>query len=542
MARSQPRLSHLPSLLSMAALLWPHPALAEGVTPCQALSKVTFPAAKVTLAEPVPAGDWKDPRGGLHRALPAFCRVALDLSAGTGSAIRAEVWLPQEGWNGRLLGVGTGSYGGQVDYDQLQDTITRGFAGVSDDMGSAPAKGLDGSPLVGQPVKWLDFGHRAAHAAAVAAKQVIAAFYGRPAHHAYFAGCSTGGQQAMSEAQRYPEDYDGIVAGCGAWDRIGVHAAVIWTHRVLRAEPGALPTAESIALLRKATLAACGPKDGPTGAEYLLDPSRCAFDPGALECKEAKGPDCIPAPQVRALRALHAGPRNPRTGEVVYPGLPLGAESARYLAFVAGQPSPPWDGLFRWVFGPGWDPATFDFDRELATVRGVLGEMLDANSTDLGAFERRGGKLLLWHGWADSINSAGNATSYYRRLVEERRSRDRDPLAAVRRFARLFLAPGVSHCAFGPGPDGFGAAQRASSYDPEHDAIAALVRWVEEGVPPDRIVATRFKDPETATGIDFQRPLCPWPEVAAPRPGGDASRAEGWACGRVPEAGAVPGR
>jgi feruloyl esterase len=531
----------LVALAAMAAPFLAPNALAADLSRCEALSTGTFPSTKVTLAEVVPAGDWKDPQGALHRALPAFCRVALDLSTGTGSAIRAEVWLPQPGWNGRLLGTGTGGYGGQVDYGQLEDTITRGFAGVSDDMGSAPAGGMDGAPLVGQPVKWLDFGHRAAHAAAVAAKQVIAAFYGRPAHHAYFMGCSTGGQQALSEAQRYPEDYDGIAAGCGAWDRIGVHSAVIWTHRALRAEPGALPTAESIALLRRATLAACGPRDRPADDEYLLDPSRCAFDPGALECKEAKGPDCIPAAQVRALRALHAGPRNPRTGEVVYPGLPLGAESARYLAFVAGQPNPPWDGLFRWVFGPGWDPASFDFDRDLATVRGVLGEMLDANGTDLGAFERRGGKLLLWHGWADPINSAGNAISYYRRLVAERRGRDPDPLGGVRRFARLFLAPGVKHCWDGPGPDGFGAAVRASSYDPEHDAIAALVRWVEQGVPPDRIVATKFQDPETATGIAFQRPLCPWPEVAAPRPGDDATRADGWACGLAAKTGAAPG-
>jgi feruloyl esterase len=533
---------HLVALAVMATLLLAPNALAADPSRCEALSKGTVPSAKVTLAEVVPAGDWKDPQGGTRRSLPAFCRVALDLSTGTGSAIRAEVWLPLEGWNGRLLGTGTGSYGGQVDYGQLEETITRGFAGVSDDMGTAPAKGMDGAPLVGQPVKWLDFGHRAAHAAAVVAKQVSAAFYGRPAHHAYFMGCSTGGQQALSEAQRYPEDYDGVVAGCGAWDRIGVHASVVWMHRVLRAEQDALPTAETISLLHKATLAACGPRDGPAAAEYLLDPSRCAFDPGRLECKEAKGPACIPAAQVRALRALHAGPRNPRTGAVIYPGLPRGAESARYFAFVAGQPTPPWDGLFRWVFGAGWDPATFDFDRDLATVRSVLGEMLDAASADLGAFEKRGGKLLLWHGWADPINSAGNTISYYQRLVAERGGRDRDPLAAVRRFARLFLVPGVKHCWDGPGPDAFGAALRAPSYDSEHDAIAALVRWVEQGVPPDRIVATKFKDPEAATGIVFQRPLCPWPEVAAPRPGADASRADRWACGPAPGASAVPGR
>ena len=226
------------------------------------------------------------------------------------------------------------------------------------------------------------------------------------------------------------------------------------------------------------------------------------------------------------MRKIYAGPRNPRTGAPIYPGLPRGAEPVRYWAFLAGEPQPPWDGIFRWVFGPTWDAATFDFDHDDATLEAVLGQLLDASSPDLSLFSRRGGKLLIWHGWSDTLNPAGASVDYYRQLAAAQPG----GLVSLRRFARLFLVPGVSHCAGGPGADGFGAARLASAPDPEHDMLLALVRWVEQGVAPSRIVASKFLDDQPRKGVAFQRPLCPYPEVARYRGTGDRTQASSFSC------------
>ena len=495
---------------------------------CEGLATLPLDGGTVTGSEAIGPGEWKAPDGKLLTDLPATCRVTLRLQPGAGSSIQAEVWLPRERWNWRLLGTGNGSYGGVIFHDDLADGVASGFATVNDDMGTAPAKGLDGSPLVGQPVKWLDFGWRATHATAIAARQVVEAFYGKPPHHAYFVGCSSGGRQALMEAQRFPEDYDGIVAGCAAREFTRTISQVVWMHRALRASAEASPSPEGLQALRKAVLASCGPTDsGPAGEPWLVDPARCAFDPDAIRCGATSGgTDCLTAAQVDAVRKIYAGPRNPRTGAQIYPGLPRGAEPVRYWAFLAGQPQPPWDGIFRWVFGPTWDAATFDFDRDEATLEAVLGPLLDASSPDLSRFARRGGKLLLWHGWSDPLNPAGASVDYYRQLAAAQPG----GLVSLRRFARLFLVPGVDHCAGGPGADGFWAARPASAPDPEHDMLMALVRWVEQGVAPSRIVASKFLDDQPRKGVAFQRPLCPYPEVARYRGTGDRTQASSFSC------------
>jgi feruloyl esterase len=303
---------------------------------------------------------------------------------------------------------------------------------------------------------------------------------------------------------------------------------VVRLHRALRATPESLPTPEKFQALRKAILAACAPTDsGPSGDAWLLDPAACKFDPETIRCKEADGPDCLSAAQVEAVRKIYAGPRNPRTGATVYPGIPLGGEGMnRYLGFVAGQAQPPWDATIRWVFGAQWDAATFDFDRDEATLEEVLGPMLDASSSNLSRFAKRGGKLILWHGWMDGVNPTGSSVDYYKQLVAAQKG----SLAATRRFARLFLVPGVGHCAGGPGPDGFGVARPAAADDAENDMLLAVVRWVEQGVAPSRIIASKFVGDDRAKGVVFQRPLCPYPEVAQYRGEGERTAASSFAC------------
>jgi feruloyl esterase len=258
-----------------------------------------------------------------------------------------------------------------------------------------------------------------------------------------------------------------------------------------------------------------------------VDPATCTFDPGTIQCRDADGPECLSAAQVEAFRKIYAGPRNPRTGVSLYAGLPPGGEAmTRYLAFVAAQAQPPWDGSIRWAFGAQWDASTFDFDRDQATLEEALGSLIDASSSDLARFAKRGGKLILWHGWMDAVIPAGASVDYYRQLV----AAERGGIAATKRFARLFLVPGVGHCAGGPGPEGFGAWRRAAADDAEHDMLLALVRWVEQGVAPSRIVASKFTEDDRAKGVIFQRPICPYPEVARYRGDGDRTAASSFVC------------
>jgi feruloyl esterase len=504
--------------------------LSTASRPCESLAALEVEGGRVTSAVSVPAGDWKDPGGEVHRSLPAFCRAELQLSAGEDSAIRAEVWLP-EAWNGRLLGTGNGSYAGEIQYGWLESGVTRAYATVNDDMGSAPSKGFDGSPLVGHPAKWLDFGWRATHLATVAARQVVAARYGKPPHHAYFVGCSQGGRQTLREAQRFPEDFDGVLAGCPAADNDGAIAQVVWEHRALRETPDSLPTAEKGAALKKAVLDACGPTaEGPAGDRWLVDPARCAFDPARIQCRDGDAPDCLTAAQVEAIRKIYQGPVNPRTGVSRYPGMPRGAEAPRYWKFVASQPQPPWSATYQWVFGAGWDVAKLDFDRDQATVDAVLAPILDVSSGDFSGFARRGGKLILWHGWSDQVIPATATLDLFRRLKGDPRGPGGGSASS---FARLYLVPGVAHCAGGPGADGFGAVVPGAAAAPDHDMLEALVLWVEKGIAPGRIVATKWVDADDpAKGIVFERPLCPYPSVARYRGTGDRIRAASFECVR----------
>ena len=507
-------------------------AAATSPVPCESLAGLSVTGEEALGAEFVPGGDWKPPEGDPLKGLPASCRVRLRLSLGTGSDIRAELWLPAEGWNGRFLGTGNGGYGGIIMHGALGDGIRRGFATVNDDMGTSPASGLDGSALVGKPVKWLDFGYRSAHAAAVAGKRLTAAYYGRRPHHAYFVGCSNGGRQALQEAEKFPDDFDGIVAGCTAPAATRTIAQVAWMHAALRTSPASLPSKEQVEALHAAVLAACGPTDaGPAGEAWLADPSSCAFDPGALACSGSSPPGCLAPAQVEAMRKIYAGPSNPRTGARILAGLSRGAESYPFFAWLAAQPQAPLDATFRWVLGADWDPTHLDLDRDFAAVLGVLAPIVDAGGSDLSRFAKRGGKLVLWHGWNDPIVPAGASIDHYLDVVARQSGPAARRVETTRSFARLFFAPGVVHCQGGPGPFGFGAVSPGASFDADHDMLAGVVRWVEQGVAPDRFVASKLVvDDDPSSGVVFERPLCAWPKVARYRGAGDRTQASSFAC------------
>ena len=426
--------------------------------------------------------------------------------------------MPFAVWNNRFEGTGGGGYTGAINYMSLATGIQQGYAVANTDMGTVPATVLDGTALVGHPERWLDFGSRSTHEMTVAAKTLIEAFYGQPARRSYFVGCSTGGHQALEEAQVFPNDYDGIVGGSPGHNRTHLHTAFVWNYAVPHKTAGAFIPASKLAILNSAVLAACVGRDGGLASDaFLTDPRDCQFDPASLQCTAGDAPNCLTAQQLDTARKFYDGPRNPRTGALIYPGWPRGTELGwTFLEDPAlfGLPAAPaFEGITTWALGLHYNPLTVDFDQDMATVDAVLAPTVNFMSTDLRRFSQRGGKLILSHGLADAIVSGQDTINYYERLMTEQGL----TLEQEQSFARLFMVPGMGHCSGGPGPNTF-------------DALSPLVQWVEQGVPPSQIVATKYVNDDPAQGIQMTRPLCPYPREARYAGSGDPNAASSFTC------------
>ena len=315
----------------------------------------------------------------------------------------------------------------------------------------------------------------------IIAKQLVKAYYDKPLTHAYFTGCSTGGQQALMEAEKFPDDYDGIVGGAPAQNRTGVHMSILWNFATVEKDPAAYLPAQKLLMLTRAVVTACSNADG-----VIPEPMKCAFDPASLQCKDADATTCLTAPQVDAVRKLYEGPRNPKTGQPIYPGLMKGSEFGwdRLGAPPATAPQPPFAPIFQWVFGPTWNWRSFDFDGSTKTFENKLAGTLNATNPNVEKFQKRGGKLLLYHGWADWLVAPGETIRYYEAV---------NPKNSV----RLFMLPGVSHCVGGPGADQF-------------DPLSAVVQWVEGEAAPVKLPATKVVNGK----VVMRRILCPYPEIA----------------------------
>jgi feruloyl esterase len=341
---------------------------------------------------------------------------------------------------------------------------------------------------------------------AVTAKALVTAYYERPAERAYFAGCSTGGRQALTAAQRYPADFDGIVAGAPAYYPSHIQGTQVWIAAVANRSTAALLDRDALALVNGAAIAACDLIDGVADG-VIENPQRCGFDPAALACPAANGDACLAAAQVETTRQIYAGPAHD-DGTPVYPGLARGSESG--WTTLAG-PAPLALALETWqwlVHGdPEWDWRAFDPDTEFDTAVRRIGPLLDTNDPDLGEFVARGGRLILYHGWSDPGIPPGGTVRYYDAV--------RDTLGSARadESVRLFMVPGMGHCAGGTGTDRF-------------DAVAALDRWIETGAAPARIEAERIVGGQRVRS----RPLCAWPQVAEYSGSGSSDEAANFVC------------
>jgi feruloyl esterase len=492
-------------LILALASAW-NPASAD--QSCEALARLTLPATTITLAESVSAGS--DIKG-----LPAFCRVAATIKPTSDSDIKIEVWIPsRENWNGKFAGVGSGGLGGTIDHGAMIPALVRGYAAAATDTGH-DVSGPPGSFASGHPEKVIDYGYRSTHLTAVIGKEIVARYFGRAATHAYFSGCSQGGQEALMEAQRFPTDYDGIIAGDPDYNQthheVGAH---LWTVATLFTNTGATISPDAALLVGHAVNEACDALDGVRDG-VLENPRLCHFDPGVLQCKGAAGPTCLTAPQVDAVRKLWEGPDG-ATAVGYYPGLERGGEADTWRGWIA-SPSPEANGHGRlgipffkyFVFGNAdWDFRTFNFKADPPLLEQKLATALDATDPNLAPFERRGGKLIHYHGFSDPDVPPQSSIRYYENVT-----RALGGPARVDTFYRLFMVPGMGHCGGGPGATSF-------------DMLSPLEQWVEHARAPDQIVAARMTDGK----VSRTRPLCPYPQTAHYRGVGSTDDAGNFDC------------
>jgi Tannase and feruloyl esterase len=515
-------------------------AAAAGADACKGLARLELPGAKVVSAETVPAGalpppanlpPWMAGDPSIYKTLGAFCRVVVKATPSADSDIKIEVWLPGEGWNGKFRGLGNGGFAGEIDIRGLAGALRQGYAASGTNTGHS-AGGTDATWALGHPEKVTDFGYRGIHSMTEVAKATIKAFYGKGPQHSYFGSCSNGGRQALMEAQRFPEDYDGILAGA---------PANAWTHLLTKAladaqattvDPASYVSARKLPAIAKAVNLSCDAQDGVTDG-VLNDPRQCSFRPASLLCKGPDSDACLTAPQVTALEKLYAGPRD-SSGRLIFPGYPPGAEEGNggWGLWITGQ-APGKSLLF--AFGTGyftnmvyeradWDYRTANLDQALKAAEEKTAGKLDATDANLKPFKARGGKLILYHGWNDPAISALNTIDYYESVVSTLGRPETDA------FARLYLVPGMQHCSDGPGPNAFGQSGAALTNDPRHNVMAALEQWVEKGAAPSTIVATKFANDDETKGAQTTRPLCPYPQVATYKSPGDPKDAASFVC------------
>ena len=506
-------------------------AASPGPEACQAISKISLKTTTITRAELVAAGAFKTPAGVAMSKLPAFCRVAGVLKPSSDSNILFEVWMPAAGWNGKFQGMGNGGFAGAIEYAQLGLSLSGGYATASTDTGHE-AGGTDAMWALDHPEKITDFGYRAIHETAVDAKAIIRAFYGEPAKRAYFSSCSNGGRQALMEAQRYPEDYDGIIAGAPAnyWTHLLANAA--WDQKAL-SEDGSYIPYKKLHAIQEAALAACDALDGVKDG-VIENPARCHFDPGVLLCKGEESDSCLTAPQVTALKKLYAGGHNSH-GQI-FPGYSPGgeAEMGGWAVWITG-PAPEKSLLYAFgtqyyknmVFdNANWDYHTFDADRDVKASEDKQTRNLNATDPDLSRFQKRGGKLILYHGWSDAAIAPQNTINYYESVVARMGAAD------TAGFVRLFMVPGMQHCGGGSGTNNFGQLSVAAG-DADHDIDTALERWVEQGIAPERIIAAKHKsDANPKSDLVRTRPLCAYPLTAHYQGSGSTDEASNFTCGK----------
>jgi feruloyl esterase len=490
--------------LSLALL-----AAAASTTPCESLRAVPLAQTTITAAAVVPAGPFVAPaapgaRQGAPPAqaapppqpIPQHCRVTMVLKPTPDSNINVELWMPTENWNGKLLVVGNGGFAGSIQgYGDMQVALRLGYATAATDTGHSAADGPNGMFALGHPEKIVDFAYRAVHDLTVQSKLLIKEFYAKPAQYSYFKGCSTGGRQAVMAAQKYPDDYDGIIGGALANRHIHMHTAGFARNVTMARNPDWALSEEKAKMVSAAVMKKCD----TLHEGFLNNPRQCSFDFATLLCEGADGPSCLTKGQLKAVEMFYGGVKNSK-GELIFSGQALGN---RIPALRSAPPTQITDTVRIWAFQkPDYDWNSFDIDRDMPIIDKKIG-FVDAVDSDLKAFKAHGGKLLLYAGWGDTTITPENTVLYYDNLVKTMGKNQSD-------WTRLFMVPGMAHCRGGDGPNTF-------------DTIGTLEQWREKGSAPAQIMAS---NPQSG----LSRPLCPYPQYAKYKGTGELKDAANWAC------------
>jgi feruloyl esterase len=471
-------------------------------TPCSGLINLKLPHVTILEASMVGAG-------------PAYCKVLGSAHPTPDSDIRFEVAIPTQ-WNGRYLQVGNGGFAGVIPEGAILPPLALGYAVAGTDDGHQDTVNTDASWAVNHPEKVIDFGYRALKETTDAAKAIITANKGTAPRYSYFGGCSDGGREALMEAQRYPNDFNGIVAGDPANNWTHLLAGAAWNYQALTATPASFLPLEKLKLAEAEAVKQCGDEDG-----VIEDPPSCHFRPERLRCSAGDAPSCLTDAQVTALRKIYDGPKNPRTGEQIISGFSPGGEGEDrgWSLWITGT-TPDGKGalLYRFAsnfFGnmvfadPNYDLGRLNFDRDIAMADAKAGSVLSSYNPDLSAFRAHGGKLIQYHGWVDPAIPALDSVDYWR-LVQK-------TMGPTGNFYRLFMAPGMLHCGDGPGPNVLAT-------------LEAITEWVERNRAPEVLLATKYKDNDARQPVERERPLCAFPERAELIAKGDKTKAASFRC------------
>jgi feruloyl esterase len=484
---------------------------ANAATTCDNLASLALPQAKIDSAQIVPAGTFVQPGAGGRGAsnafanLPAFCRLTVTLTPSSDSDIKTEIWLPASGWNGKYQAVGNGGWAGTIPYAALAAAVADGYAGAGTDTGHV---GNNADFALGHPEKLIDLAHRSVHEMTVQAKTIINEHYGSPAKFSYYNGCSQGGRQGLAAAQKYPEDFDGIIAGAAAWNQMRMHAARTALNLTVNKDPESVIPASKYSMIHEAVLNSCDAQDGVKDG-VIENPMKCNFDYSELLCKAVDAADCLTKGQIESAKAMTSSMKDPKTGKVIYEGHLMPGSELGWATLGGPQPlALAISGMRNVVFQDrSWDyhnlDASLDFDRAQKADNGVL----YTGDPNLKTFFEHGGKLLMYHGWSDPQVNPLNSVTYYENVLKTV-GKDKAESSIA-----LFMIPGMNHCQGGPGTDTF-------------NKVKVLEDWVEKGRKPTQIVAAH----RTNGQVDKTRPLCPYPQVAKYKSAGDTNDAANFSC------------
>jgi serine/threonine protein kinase len=511
---------------------------ARPATPCENLGSLKLPNTTIDLAQAVPAGTFTLSDAHLIQSLPSFCRVEGSIEPTEDSEIHFAVWMPADRWNGRFRGVGNYGFAGKIEFGDMAAAVRGGYAAGSTDTGHR-GEGEDSEWALNHPEKVADFGYRAVHEMTVQAKAIVRSFYGQAPLYSYFQGSSDGGREALMEVQRYPDDYEGILAGAPGMSWTNLFTAALYN---VYPHPATYIPASKIPAISAAVLSACDALDGISDG-IVNDPRQCHFDPSTLRCKGAESDSCLTSAQVSQLQKIYGGLRNSK-GQQLFPGYMPGGEEGEdgWAAWISGSsPGQSVANIFGLNFfrnmvveNPGWDFRSVSAEHAVQMAERKTGRAINPSDPDLRRFRAHGGKLIVYHGWSDPAIPALSTIHYYDNVVANM------GLQETEGFVRLYVAPGMHHAMLGPGPNFFGQVDLAgiggppgipTPTDPQHNISSALVQWVENGVAPGPIIATKYvNDLDPSQGVKMTRPLCPYPQIAKYKGSGDTNDATNFVC------------